>query len=114
MADDCIFCRIGRGEIDTPLLFQDDRVFVVRDIRPKAPKHLLIIPKEHLTSLADMDLGKEAILGHLLIVAREMAKQEGVTRSGYRLVINQGPDSGQELAHLHLHLLAGRRLGAMG
>ena len=114
MAEDCIFCKIGRGDIPSSFLDRDDRVFVIRDINPKAPTHLLVVPIEHVTYLAAFTQDREALLGHMLLVAREMAQREGLTESGYRLVINQGPDSGQEVPHLHLHVLGGGRLGAMG
>ena len=106
----CIFCDIGSGQTDTEMLFRDDQCFVIRDIHPSAPTHLLIIPHEHVTSLA----GHEALVGHLLGMADEMAQREGVASRGFRLVINQGGDAGQVIAHLHLHLLGGRRLGALG
>ena len=114
MAEDCIFCKIGRGDIPSSLLDRDDRVFVIRDINPKAPTHLLVVPIEHVTYLAAFTQDRETLLGHMLLVAREMAQREGLTESGYRLVINQGPDSGQEVPHLHLHVLGGGKLGAMG
>jgi histidine triad (HIT) family protein len=114
MPKDCIFCKIGRGEVESEILFRDDKVFVVRDIHPRAPVHLLIIPNNHLTSLAYVGPGQESLMGHLFTVAEEMARREGVTIRGYRLVVNQGPDSGQEIDHIHMHLLGGRRLGAMG
>jgi histidine triad (HIT) family protein len=95
-------------------IYRDERVFVVRDINPKAPLHLLIIPNTHLASLAYIGPGQVPIMGHMFVVAEEMARREGVTLGGYRLALNQGQDSGQEIEHLHLHLLAGRRLGVMG
>ena len=95
-------------------IYRDERVFVLRDINPKAPVHLLIIPNTHLASLAYVGPGQVPIMGHMFVVAEEMARREGVTLSGYRLSLNQGQDSGQEIEHLHLHLLAGERLGAMG
>ena len=111
---DCIFCDIGRGQTDSELLFSDDRCFVIRDIAPLAPTHLLIIPYMHMTSLGYIGPGQEALFGHLFAVAEEMARREGATLSGYRLTLNQGQDSGQEIEHLHMHLLAGQKLGAMG
>ncbi|MBI4339621.1 MAG: histidine triad nucleotide-binding protein [Chloroflexi bacterium] len=111
---DCIFCRIGRGEIPSDILFRDERCFVVRDIHPLAPTHLLIIPFLHITSLADIGPGQEPAFGHLLAVAGEMARREGVALSGYRLSINQGPDSGQGIPHVHLHLLGGKKLPELG
>jgi histidine triad (HIT) family protein len=114
MAEECVFCRIGRGEIPGDILYRDDSAFVIRDINPRAPTHLLVLPFEHVTYLASFTQDREALIGHLVLVAREMAQREGLTESGYRLVINQGPDSGQEVPHLHLHVLGGGRLGAMG
>ena len=114
MAEECVFCRIGREEIPSDILYRDDLAFVIRDINPRAPTHLLVLPFEHVTYLASFTQDREAMLGHLVLVAREMAQREGLTESGYRLVINPGADSGQEVPHLHLHVLGGRRLGAMG
>ncbi|MFQ5860513.1 MAG: histidine triad nucleotide-binding protein [Dehalococcoidia bacterium] len=112
--EDCIFCKIRQGEVEGNILYQDDHCFVIQDIRPKAPVHLLIIPNQHITGLAYITPASEPTVGHLFVVAEEMARRQGVTLSGYRLVLNQGPDSGQEVSHIHLHLLGGRRLGAMG
>lgn len=112
--NDCIFCKIGTGDIPSTMLHKDEQVYVIADINPKATTHLLIIPLEHVGALTDDAAGRDSVLGRMVKVASEMAKREGVHASGYRLIINQGPDSGQEVPHLHLHLLAGRRLGAMG
>ena len=95
-------------------IYRDERVFVLRDINPKAHTHLLIIPNMHLPSLAYIGPSQVPIMGHLYVVAEEMARREGVTPSGYRLVLNQGTDSGQEIEHLHMHLLGGQPLGNMG
>ena len=111
---ECIFCNMAQDSTHEAPIYRDDRVFVVRDISPKAPVHLLIIPNLHLASLAYVGPGQVPIMGHLFEVAEEMARREGVTLSGYRLALNQGQDSGQEIEHLHLHLLAGRKLRAMG
>ena len=113
MSEDCIFCKIGQGEVPARILYRDDTTFVVRDINPMAPTHLLVLPVEHVTYLASFTSEREALLGHLALVAKEMAQREGLTEGGYRLVINQGPNSGQEVPHLHLHVLGGRRLGAL-
>jgi histidine triad (HIT) family protein len=111
---ECVFCSMARDSTHQSPIYRDERVFVVRDINPKAPVHLLIIPNIHLASLAYIGPGQVPIMGNMFVVAEEMARREGVTLSGYRLVLNQGQDSGQEIEHLHLHLLAGQRLGAMG
>ncbi len=110
----CIFCNMAGDPVHPAPIFRDDRVFVLRDINPKARVHLLIIPNQPLASLDSNDPGQVPILGHMLLTAQDMARREGVEQSGYRLALNQGPDSGQEIEHLHLHLLAGQRLGAMG
>ena len=111
---ECSFCTIAQDSTHVDPIYRDDRVFVLRDISPKAPVHLLIIPNMHLASLAYVGPGQVPIMGHLFVVAEEMARREGVTLSGYRLALNQGQDSGQEIEHLHLHLLAGRKLTGMG
>ena len=114
MAEDCVFCKIGGGEIPSEILYRDDLAFVIRDISPSAPVHLLVLPSEHITYLDSFGSEREGLLGHMLLVARDMARREGLTEGGYRVVINQGPDSGQEVPHLHLHVLGGRSLGSMG
>jgi len=111
---ECIFCRIARGEVPSEVLYRDDRVFVVRDIRPRAPVHLLIIPLRHIAGPAYITPESEPVVGHLFTVAEEMARREGLGTRGYRLTVNVGPDAGQEVHHLHMHLLGGRALGAMG
>ena len=111
---DCIFCTMAQDSTHEAPIYRDERVFVLRDINPKAPVHLLIIPNTHLASLAYVGPGQVPIMGHMFVVAEEMARREGVTLSGYRLALNQGPDSGQEIEHLHLHLLGGHNLGIMG
>ena len=113
MSADCIFCKINRGEIPSDTLYRDDECFVIRDIAPKAPVHLLIIPTTHFTYLSGLSPDFEPVLGKMFAAASEMAIREGVADSGYRLVVNQGPHSGQEVPHLHLHLLGGRPLGGM-
>ena len=112
--EDCIFCKIGQGEAPAELLYRDDAVFAIRDIKPKAPVHVLIIPFDHVGALAGEPQSRFEGLGSLIAAATAVAKQLGVEEDGYRLVINQGPHSGQEVPHLHLHLLAGHHLGPMG
>ncbi len=111
---DCIFCKIPQDDNGEGVLYRDERVYVVRDMNPKAPVHLLVIPLQHLGSLAYVGPGQIPIMGHMFVVAEEIARREGVTLSGYRLVLNQGEDSGQEIPHPHMHLLGGKKLGAMG
>ena len=114
VANGCIFCAMARDSAHESPIYRDEQVFVVRDINPVADVHLLIIPNIHLASLAYIGPGQVPIMGHLFVVAEEMARREGVTLSGYRLVLNQGEDSGQAIEHLHMHLIGGRQLGALG
>jgi len=106
----CIFCRIVAGEAPATVIYKDDLVTVIRDLRPQAPLHVLVIPNEHIPSAADVDESHGALLGHMLVAARRVATQEGVAASGYRLVFNVGRGAGQSVDHLHLHVLGGRRL----
>src|SRR5688500_18156400 len=104
-----IFKRIIDREIPADILYEDYRAMAFRDVNPQAPTHVLIIPKEEIASLASACDGDSPLLGHLLTVARQLAKQLGLA-NGYRVVINAGPDGGQSVDHLHLHLLGGRQL----
>lgn len=114
MEQGCIFCDILAGSVESEILYRDDHCFVIRDISPRAPVHLLIIPVLHFTYLTNVTPAYYPVLGDLFLVAEKMAKREGVGSTGYRLVINQGEHAGQVVPHLHLHLLAGRDLGLMG
>ena len=106
-AADCLFCKIAAGTIPVDRIYEDDLVLVFPDINPQAPQHLLIIPKQHLTSTKEALSEHTPMLGHLLATAAQVAANRGLA-TGYRLVINTGPDGGQTVAHLHLHLLGGR------
>lgn len=103
---DCIFCKIAKGEIPAAKVYEDDEVFAFKDINPKAPVHFLIIPKKHLASLAHADAGDTALLGKMLALAPRLAREQGA-ENGFRVVINTGRDGGQEVAHLHMHILGG-------
>jgi histidine triad (HIT) family protein len=105
-----IFKRIIDREIPADIVYEDDRALAFRDVKPEAPTHVLIIPKQEIASLADATEADSAVLGHLLDVARRLAVQLGLEQ-GFRVVINAGPDAGQSVDHLHLHLLGGRKLG---
>jgi histidine triad (HIT) family protein len=107
---DCLFCKIAAGEIPSGTVYQDGLVFAFRDIHPSAPCHILIIPRKHYTSINDLKSADAALAGHLVLTAQRLALEEGVFESGYRLVINCGPQGGQVVPHLHLHLLGGRQL----
>jgi histidine triad (HIT) family protein len=112
MAEECIFCRIVAGEIPADIVYQDKDFLAFRDIMPKAPTHVLIIPKTHIASVAELTEGQAELVGRLIIIAKNLAKKEGIARKGYRLVINCGPEGGQVVSHLHLHLLGGRQMEA--
>lgn len=107
---DTIFGKIIRKEIPAQIVFESEEVLAFKDINPQAPLHILIIPKKPLKDIADARLEDENLLGKLLIVAGEIARREGVQQSGFRLVINNGKNAGQEVPHLHVHLLAGRKM----
>ena len=107
---DCIFCKIVTGEIPSSQVYNDDQVIAFRDINPVAPIHILIIPKRHMPSVNDLSENDELLMGHLLVTAKKIAEQEGIAQSGYRLIINTGPDGRQEVFHLHLHLLGGQSM----
>jgi histidine triad (HIT) family protein len=109
MEHDCLFCKIAMGATDTRFLFENDRVVVFRDINPHAPVHLLIVPKRHIRSINDLESSDDQILAELIMVAKQMAVQEGVAQSGYKLLFNVEKGGGQVIFHLHLHLLAGRK-----
>lgn len=108
MTNACIFCQIAARTRPAAILFQDDLVTVFENIDPKTPVHLLIIPNQHLSSVNDVQAGDEAALGRMFSVARRMAAESGLEQSGYRLVVNTGPDAGQTVFHLHMHLIGGR------
>lgn len=113
MSNETIFSKIVRREIPADILYQDDRVTAFRDINPQAPTHVLIIPNKLIPTVNDVTPEDEATLGHLFVVAKKVAEQEGVAESGYRLLINCGKNGHQEVFHLHMHLFGGRPLGPM-
>jgi histidine triad (HIT) family protein len=107
---DCLFCRIVRKELPARILFENERLLAFEDSRPRAPVHVLVIPKDHFASLNDAPDGAEALLGEILFRAREIAREKGIGESGYRIVLNTAGDSGQEVFHIHFHILGGRRM----
>ncbi len=111
---DCIFCKIASGEIKTNIAYQDETAVAFPDINPKAPVHLLIIPRKHIECIADLTVDEEKLMGHLVSIANKLAQQQGISKSGYRLVINCGPHGGQVVPHIHIHLLGGRQMGRLG
>ena len=109
LAMSCLFCRIVAGEIPSTPVYQDELSYAFADINPKAPVHILIVPREHISSMFEADESKRALLGHLMLAAAEIARNKGLA-NGYRIVVNTGSDGGQTVDHLHLHLLGGRPL----
>ena len=109
-SEECIFCKIVAGEIPSEGLFSDDLVTAFRDINPVAPTHILIVPNEHLESPNDLTRNHEKLTARMLAVVPKLARQEGIAESGYRLILNSGPDGRQEVSHMHLHLLGGQRM----
>ena len=106
----CIFCKIINKEIPADIVYQDDEIIAFKDIAPVAPVHLLIIPKKHILSVNNLELEDKELIGRLFLTARKIAKEQDVSETGYRLVINVGKDAGQTVEHLHLHLLGGEKL----
>lgn len=107
---DCIFCKIIGGEISADKVYEDEQVLAFRDINPQAPIHILIIPKRHIATLNDLAPRDAELIGQLYLTAKKIAKDLGVAESGYRTLINCNKDAGQDVFHIHLHLLAGRRM----
>ncbi len=107
---DTIFGKIIRREVPATIVFENDTVLAFKDIYPKAPVHILVIPKKQIRSASAASPGDKALLGELLLVAAEIAKKEGIDKTGYRLVINNGKDAGQAVDHLHVHILGGREM----
>jgi histidine triad (HIT) family protein len=107
---DCLFCKIVAGTIPATLVAQDDRAVAFRDINPQAPTHILIVPRKHIASLNELEEADAALVGHLHVVAKQLAAAEGLT-AGYRTLFNTGAQAGQTVWHIHLHLVGGRPLG---
>ena len=109
--EDCLFCKIIKGEIPSTKVYEDEDILAFEDINPAAPIHTLVIPKKHITSLAHMEKEDEEIIGKIYSVINKIAEEKGVKEKGYRVIVNCGKDGGQEVGHLHFHLLAGAKLG---
>lgn len=108
--ENCIFCKIVRGESPSETLYQDDQVTAFRDIHPVAPTHVIIVPNKHYNSISEIEKEDEQMVGRLFYIANKIAREEGIEKNGYRLIINHGKHGGQEIYHLHLHLIGGRRM----
>lgn len=109
-SSDCLFCNISAGDVPAELVYESDEAIAFRDINPKAPTHVLIIPRQHVETINDLEPGDAALVGNLFLVAQRIAKDEGIAENGYRVVMNCNSDAGQTVFHLHLHLLGGRQL----
>ncbi len=109
----CVFCKIVKGELPAKVVYEDDLVMAFHDINPQAPVHILIIPKEHIPTLNDLEEVHKELIGHIFLVIKRIAREQGIDESGYRVVVNCNRDGGQEVYHLHFHLLGGKSLGPM-
>lgn len=109
--EDCLFCKIINGDIPSNKVYEDDEILAFYDINPAAPIHILVIPKKHITSLAHMEKGDEIVVGKIYGVINKIAEEKGFKEDGYRVIVNCGKDAGQEVMHLHFHILAGAKFG---
>jgi histidine triad (HIT) family protein len=107
---DCLFCGIIDGRINAKVVYRDDAVVAFNDIKPRAPVHILIIPRKHIVSVLDIEPNDNALIGQIFQVAARLAREHGIAESGFRVVVNAGPDAGQSVFHLHYHLLGGRQM----
>jgi len=110
MAMECIFCKIVRKEVSAEIIYESDKIVAFKDIKPKAPHHILIVPKKHIPTLNDIKDEDKELIGEMFLIAKKIAKDLGIAEKGYRTVFNCNPDGGQEIYHLHLHLLGGRKM----
>jgi histidine triad (HIT) family protein len=107
---DCIFCKIANNEIPSSIVFKDEHVTAFRDIHPVAPTHILIIPNKHIDSVNHLQAEDEPLIGHMVMIGRQIAAEQNIHEGGYRIIINTGPDGGQTVFHLHMHLIGGQRM----
>ena len=108
---DCLFCKIAAGEIPSTKVYEDEKVYAFLDIDPQAPKHIIVIPKEHISSANEISEDNASVIGHIFAVIARLAKEQGFDKDGYRIVNNCGENGGQTVGHIHFHVLAGRLLG---
>ena len=109
--DDCLFCKIIKGDIPSQKVYEDDEVFAFKDINPQAPVHILVIPKKHINSLSELKKDDEILVGKIYSVINNIAEEQKFKEEGYRVIVNCGKNAGQEVMHLHFHVLAGKKLG---
>lgn len=105
---DCLFCGIVEGQVKGDVVYRDESIVAFRDIRPRAPVHILIVPRKHVASILELEGNDQAAIGQILIVIAKLAREHGIAESGFRVVVNSGADAGQTVFHLHFHLLGGR------
>lgn len=109
--EDCIFCKIVKGEIPSKKVYEDEEILAFEDINPMAPVHILVIPKKHIKSVNELEKKDNNLIGKMFLVIKNIAKEKGIDKEGYRVVTNIGENGGQEVKHLHFHLLGGKKLG---
>ena len=109
---DCLFCRIVNKEISSQIVYEDEEIMAFKDIHPAAPIHILVIPKKHISSVVDLSIEDELLIGKIYTTINKIAKELGFSENGFRVIVNCGKDGGQEVGHIHFHLLAGKKLGA--
>jgi histidine triad (HIT) family protein len=110
MSGTCIFCKIVANEAKATIVYRDEQVTAFRDVHPLAPTHILIVPNKHIDSVGTLDAADEQLIGHIFVVARKLAEEEGITRNGFRIITNTGPHGGQTVFHLHIHLIGRQRM----
>lgn len=108
---DCLFCGIVEGQVKADVLYRDESVVAFRDIRPRAPVHILIVPRKHVASILDLEVNDQIAIGQIFVVIAKLAREQGIAESGFRVAVNSGPDAGQTVFHLHFHLMGGRHFG---
>ena len=109
--EDCLFCKIVKGEIPSTKVYEDEEILAFKDINPVAPVHILVIPKKHISSLNEIEPEDQMLIGKIFTVIKKIAKEQGFAENGYRVIANCGEDGGQEVKHLHFHILGGKKLG---
>lgn len=109
--EDCIFCKIINKEIPSQIVYEDEKILAFRDIQPVAPVHILVIPKKHIPALTELTKEDEEVVGKIYTVIRQLAEKENIDKTGFRVIVNCGEDGGQEVKHLHFHLIGGKKLG---
>jgi len=114
MNADCLFCKILNKDIPADIEYEDDQVLAFKDISPQAPHHILIIPKHHISTINDLDTSHQTLLGHMILTAKKIAADKGLSEPGYRLIMNCNENGGQTVFHIHLHILGGRQMVGFG